>query len=370
MTCLPSASTSKTGSLVSRSKPCVPTGTRTTRSGPPLPYWSLPRPFSPLSATTRRENATSTSVSFPSSPTKTTSPPLPPSPPEGPPWGAYLSRRKATQPLPPDPATISTSHESTNFTEYPLLDAIVPYPRRRGGDRTLVLALRNLRLALCPDLLHVAVGEHVHRDLAAKDGAVLGRHRAGMRILRELQVDEAVEQLLALRRRRHAGLLAGRARKGQHDARRHRDLHAPWISDAQGARPKQIGQLRALLGLEERVDASERPHDRRLNELVALDPLACGRLDLGLVERLGSHGLGQRRGGPAVIDCRLGALRLQLAEDGREFGHLGVLEVELEGQESQRPAHAKAASSHVVAPSAGGFEVPAVPVSVPPRLAA
>ena len=35
------------------SYPCVPTGTRTTRSSPPLPYWSLPRPCSPRSACER-----------------------------------------------------------------------------------------------------------------------------------------------------------------------------------------------------------------------------------------------------------------------------------------------------------------------------
>src|SRR5580700_7252525 len=148
----------------------------------------------------RRENATSTRVSFPSSPTKMTSPPFPPSPPEGPPWGAYLSRRNATQPLPPDPARISTSHESTNFTVGRLLDAIVPCSRGRSRDRTLVLGLGDLRPTLCLDLLHVAVGENLDRDLAAKGGAIFGRHRARTPVLGEPEVDEPVEQPLALRR--------------------------------------------------------------------------------------------------------------------------------------------------------------------------
>src|SRR5580704_10746622 len=226
-TCLSTASTSNTGSFVTESNPCVPTGTRTTRSGPPRPYWSLPRPFSPLSATMRRENATSTRVSFPSSPTKMTSPPFPPSPPDGPPWGAYLSRRNATQPLPPEPAMISTSHESTNFTAGPLLNAIVPCPGRRGGDRTLVLGLGDFRLALCLDLLHVAVGEDLHRDLAAQGGAVLGRHRAGTDVLGELQVDEAIEQFFALRRRRHAAFFASHRTDGKKDVRRRCDPHSP-----------------------------------------------------------------------------------------------------------------------------------------------
>ena len=113
---LPLSSTSNTSAPVAGSKPWVPTGTSTTRSTPPRPYWSFPRPFSPGFPRSTRLNATSRSVVFPSSPTKTTSPPFPPSPPEGPPCGMYFSRRNATHPLPPLPAEMRTSHESMNFT--------------------------------------------------------------------------------------------------------------------------------------------------------------------------------------------------------------------------------------------------------------
>src|SRR5678815_109837 len=53
---------------------------------------------------------------MPGSVSKTTSPPFPPSPPEGPPNGTNFSRRNATQPLPPRPATIRNSQLSTNLT--------------------------------------------------------------------------------------------------------------------------------------------------------------------------------------------------------------------------------------------------------------
>jgi len=53
---------------------------------------------------------------MPGSVSKTMSPPLPPSPPDGPPKGTNFSLRKATQPLPPRPATIRTSQLSTNLT--------------------------------------------------------------------------------------------------------------------------------------------------------------------------------------------------------------------------------------------------------------
>ena len=52
---------------------------------------------------------------LPASPMNTTSPPRPPSPPEGPPLGTYFSRRNATAPLPPSPATTWNLHSSMNF---------------------------------------------------------------------------------------------------------------------------------------------------------------------------------------------------------------------------------------------------------------
>src|SRR4030095_7742561 len=61
-----------------------------------------------------------------------TSPPRPPSPPEGPPKGTNFSRRNATTPLPPFPATAFTRHSSTKRTA-------APYHSRRMAARILIV---------------------------------------------------------------------------------------------------------------------------------------------------------------------------------------------------------------------------------------
>src|SRR5258706_8128763 len=68
---------------------------------------------------------------MPGSAWRTTSPPLPPSPPAGPPCGAYFSRRNATHPFPPCPATMRISQLSTKRTA----------GRYHGAVRSLLLPL-------------------------------------------------------------------------------------------------------------------------------------------------------------------------------------------------------------------------------------
>jgi hypothetical protein len=48
-----------------------------------------------------------------------------------------------------------------------------------------------------------------------------------------------------------------------------------------------------------------------------------------------------------VIDRPLGPLRLEIVEDARELGDLFVAEIELVGEEAQRPANAERAASEV-----------------------
>src|SRR5438105_3177413 len=105
-----SASTSP----LSTSFTTVPGGTLSSSSGAAWPFWSRPRPGSPLRARYSRLKRKSRSVVSRSSVKRMMSPPFPPSPPEGPPRGAYFSRRNATAPGPPSPALTWISASSMN----------------------------------------------------------------------------------------------------------------------------------------------------------------------------------------------------------------------------------------------------------------
>jgi hypothetical protein len=61
-----------------------------------------------------------------------------------------------------------------------------------------------------------------------------------------------------------------------------------------------------------------------------------------LVEGLGPTASGEGGQRAPVIHLGLGALHLQLVEDLGELAHLALVELELVGQEAQRPAHAEA----------------------------
>jgi len=75
----------------------------------------------------------------------------------------------------------------------------------------------------------------------------------------------------------------------------------------------------------------------------------------------------QGRNAPPLVDGRLRALGLELVQDRRELSHLVFLQVQLVGQEPQRPAHAEAAPAEVVpaTPTTGSAERRAVMPSAP-----
>jgi hypothetical protein len=110
----------------------VPTGTVIVWSSPPLPYISLPLPFSPRCARKVFSWRKSTSVLRFSSACSQTLPPLPPSPPLGPPSGMNFSRRKLMDPSPPLPAITVMSASSTSFISLAFLAAETTNPAGAG----------------------------------------------------------------------------------------------------------------------------------------------------------------------------------------------------------------------------------------------
>ena len=73
----------------------------------------------------------------------------------------------------------------------------------------------------------------------------------------------------------------------------------------------------------------------------ALDPSFAGAAGLAGIERLARHGVGEFRQGPAIVDLGLGPLDLELVQDPGQLGDLLLVQVELVGEEPQRPAHAE-----------------------------
>src|SRR3954464_14056727 len=109
------------------------------------------------------------------------------------------------------------------------------------------------------------------------------------------------------------------------------------------------------------MDSCERLEHRVTEPLGALHPRGSRlRCLLGL-ELVGRHGIGERRRDAPVVDRGLGPLRLQLVEDLRQLSDLVLAEVELEGEEPQRPADAECAASTVEAPAPAPSELEAVP---------
>ena len=92
-----------------------------------------------------------------------------------------------------------------------------------------------------------------------------------------------------------------------------------------------------------------------------------------LVERLAADGVGERGGGAAPVDLRLRALGLQLVEDARQLADLLLVELELVGEEAQRPPHAERAATLVTMtgfPAGRAASVLVVVPSMPSRTAA
>src|SRR5262245_56827147 len=116
---------------------------------------------------------------------------------------------------------------------------------------------------------------------------------------------------------------------------------------------QQVGEPRALLGVEHRVQRGQRIGDALLQALRALDPQLRRLLRLAGVERVAAGGIGEQRERTPVVHRGLRTLGLQLVDDGGEPLELRLREPELPGQESQRPADAEPAGEFV----AGGVVV-------------
>ena len=293
----PAASTSKTSSPVSTSKPCVPDG-HARRRGPRRPSRTGPcraraRRARPRACAGGRRRAAS---SCPRRRRRRRRRPCRRRRRRGR-RKARTSRggRRRTR-CRRRPATTFTSHESTNFTARASgsLDAVVPGAGGRGGDGARVLGLCDFGLALRLDLMHVPVGRGSRREIwmrsSARPASVAPFPRGSSASFRSMKCWRSCSHS---GQRRHRLALAGDrggtpSREGARGrARASRDeYHArppplrTSMSDAQGARAKQVREPAALLGLQERVDAADRLRDGGLKPLGALGALPVAALTL------------------------------------------------------------------------------------------
>src|SRR5438105_7743312 len=120
---------------------------------------------------------------------------------------------------------------------------------------------------------------------------------------------------------------------------------APLRSDREHAGADQVGELRALPGVEHRVDLPQRLDHRVAQAFCALDAQVAAFLGPGFVELLEAQPVGERGHRAAIVHRRLGAFGLQLVEDLRQLRDLLLVEVELVGEEPQRPPDAEGAAS-------------------------
>src|SRR5688572_564297 len=129
--------------------------------------------------------------------------------------------------------------------------------------------------------------------------------------------------------------------------------HAPLLpgsrvtSERQGSRTNQVGQPRALLGIEQRVHARERPQYRVAQALRALQPEGCPVRGRGLVEALALDGVGEGGDRAAVVDRRLRALGLEVVQDVSQLAHLSFIELQAIGEKAQRSPDAEGAEARV-----------------------
>ena len=103
-------------------------------------------------------------------------------------------------------------------------------------------------------------------------------------------------------------------------------------------------QSRALLGIEHRMNLLQRAEQRFAKPLVTLDPSIPRGGRLGGIESVAGQGVGKLAQGSSIIDGRLGALCLELIENARQQNDLLLIQLELVGQEAQRPANAKSST--------------------------
>ncbi len=95
-----------------------------------------------------------------------------------------------------------------------------------------------------------------------------------------------------------------------------------------------------MLGVEKRVDFSERLRHRLSQIFRALHASFARFFRASVVERFRSNGIGQARNRTPVIDLRLRAFRFQLVQNRRELRDLFLTKIELVRQKPQRTTNA------------------------------
>src|SRR5262245_24540841 len=107
----------------------------------------------------------------------------------------------------------------------------------------------------------------------------------------------------------------------------------------------QVREAAALLGGQERMDLLEGLENGGAEAFRALQTQVAALGSLGTVEAFTRQSVRERGHGTAAIDFGLSALGLQVIEDLGQLGDLAVVEVELVGQETQRPTDAETAAA-------------------------
>ena len=99
-----------------------------------------------------------------------------------------------------------------------------------------------------------------------------------------------------------------------------------------------------MLGVEKRVDSTERLGHRLPQILCALHANLSGVLGSRVVEGLGRNRVCQARDGSPIVDLGLRTFGLELVQNRGELGHLFVAQVELVRQKAERTPYAETAA--------------------------
>jgi hypothetical protein len=118
-------------------------------------------------------------------------------------------------------------------------------------------------------------------------------------------------------------------------------------SDAQDACSQQVRQRLSLLIVENGMDALQGVLDGQSNALGTFYLLVTGMLRLGFVEGAAFERFGERRCSPTLIHRCLGALCLELIQNGGKRGDLGLVQIQFVRQEAQRTADTECAGAIV-----------------------
>src|SRR5262249_2621354 len=109
------------------------------------------------------------------------------------------------------------------------------------------------------------------------------------------------------------------------------------------AGPQEVGETRALLRTEQRVDLAQGFEHGSLHVGRALHAAFAGLARAALVEGVGRDGVGVGGETAALFHRRLRALGLEIVQDGRELRHLLFVHLETMGEKAQRTPHAEGA---------------------------